>query len=117
MKSLKLTCAALGLSLVSLTPLLAETSLNVNVPYSFVAGKVKLPAGSYTIQEDTVNGVLTIRNSEGKTVAMLTGPGVQAAGSGAPSLTFVNVRGEMVLTAVQEADRPTRMLPRPGVVQ
>ena len=117
MKSLKLTCAALGLSLVSLTPLLAESALSVNVPYSFVAGKVRLPAGSYTVQEDSVNGILLIRNSEGKTVALLSGPGIQMAGSGSPNLTFVNVRGEMVLTSVQEAERPARMLPTRGAIQ
>jgi len=111
MKSLKLTCAAVGLSLVALTPLMAESSLSVNVPYSFIAGKMKLPAGAYTIQEDAVTGVVLIRNSEGKTVALLSGPGVQVAGTGTPSVTFANVRGEMVLTSVQEAERPARVLP------
>ena len=117
MKSLKVTCAVLGLSLVSVLPLMAESALRVNVPYSFVAGKVRLPAGAYTIQEDAVNGVLTISNSEGRAVALLSGPGVQMAGSAAPSLTFVNVRGEMVLTAVHEAERPSRVLSTRGVVQ
>ena len=116
MKSLQVTCAVLGLLLVSMLPLMAESTLRVNVPYSFVAGKVRLPAGAYTIQEDAVNGVLTISNSEGKTVALLSGPGIQT-GSAAPSLTFVNVRGEMVLTSVHEADRPSRTLTARGVVQ
>ncbi len=116
MKSLKLTCAALGLSLVSLTPLMAE-SISVKVPYSFVAGRTKLPAGAYTIQEDSVNGILMIRNSEGKAVAVLSGPGVQTGSTAAPSLTFVNVRGEMVLTSVQTAERPARALPTPSALQ
>ena len=117
MKSLKVMCAVLGLSLAVLTPLMAESSLSVNVPYPFVAGKVRLPAGAYTIQEDAVSGILTIRNSEGRTVAVLSGPGVEVAGNGRPSLTFVNVRGEMVLTSVQEAERPPRVLPARAVVQ
>lgn len=117
MKSLKLTCAVLGFSLLSLTPLMAESSLSVNVPYPFVAGKVRLPAGAYTIQEEVVNGVLTIRNSEGKAVVLLSAPGVKAAGNGAPSLTFVNVHGEMVLTAIQEEARPSRALPLHAALQ
>jgi hypothetical protein len=116
MKSLKLTCAVLGLALASLMPAMAESSLSVNVPYPFVAGKVRLPAGAYTIQEDMVNGIVTIRNNEGKTVALLSSPGVQTAGrAAAPSLTFVNVRGEMVLTSVHEAELPARALPTRGV--
>jgi hypothetical protein len=117
MKSLKVTCAVLGLSMVSMLPVMAESSLKVNVPYSFVAGKVRLPAGAYTIQEDAVNGVLTISNGEGKTVAVLSGPGARMAGSAAPSLTFANVHGEMVLTSVQEAARPARSLATSGMVQ
>ena len=117
MKSLQVTCAVLGLSLVSMLPLMAESTLRVNVPYSFVAGKVRLPAGAYTIQEDAVNGVLTISNSEGRAVALLSGPGIQMTGSTAPSLTFVNVRGEMVLTSVHEAERPARMLMPRGAIQ
>ncbi|HTP85330.1 MAG TPA: hypothetical protein VMJ34_00205 [Bryobacteraceae bacterium] len=110
MKSLKVTCAVLGLSLLSALPMLAESAIRVNVPYQFIAGKVRLPAGTYTIQEDAVNGVLTISNTEGRTVAMLSGPG-NTAGTAAPSLTFVNVKGEMVLTSVQQPDRPARTLP------
>jgi hypothetical protein len=117
MKSLKLTFAVLGLSLASLMPVMAESSLSVNVPYPFVAGKTKLSAGAYTIQEDTINGILTIRDSEGKAVALLSSPAGQTAGSVGPSLTFVNVRGEMVLMAVHEADRPARALLTRGVVQ
>jgi hypothetical protein len=117
MKSLKLTFAVLGLSLASLMPLMAESALSVNVPYPFVAGKVRLPAGAYTIQEDLVNGILTIRNSEGKAVALISSPAGHVAGSAGPSLTFVNVRGEMVLTSVHEAERPSRALPTPSVVQ
>jgi hypothetical protein len=89
----------------------------VNVPYPFVAGTVKLPAGAYTIQEETNNGVITIRNSAGRTVALLSGPGTERAESAAPSLSFVNVRGEMVLTSVHEVDRPSRVLPTRGVLQ
>lgn len=111
MKSLKLTCAVLGLSLASVMPMMAESSLSVNVPYPFVAGKVRLPAGVYTIQEDVMTGIVTIRNTEGNTVALLSSPGVRTASSGAPSLTFVNVRGEMVLAGLQEAEHPSRALP------
>jgi hypothetical protein len=117
MKSLKLTFAVLGLSLAALLPLQAESSLSVTVPYPFVAGNVRLPAGSYTIQESMTNGVITIRNNAGRTVALLSSPGFRTAGNAAPKLTFVNVRGEMVLTSVQEAERPPQDLPTRGVVQ
>jgi hypothetical protein len=117
MKSLKLTFAVLGLSLAALLPLQAESSLSVAVPYPFVAGNVRLPAGAYTIQESMRNGVIAIRNNQGKTVALLSAPGVQAAASGAPNLTFVNVRGEMVLMSVREAEHVSRVLPTGGIVK
>ena len=117
MKSLKLTCAVLGLALASLMPAMAESSLSVNVPYPFVAGKVRLPAGAYTIQEEVLTGIVTIRNSAGKAVVLLSGPGFGTAGSVSPGLTFVNVHGEMVLTSLQEEERPSRTLPAHGLVQ
>jgi hypothetical protein len=92
-------------------PLMAETPLSVNVPYPFVAGKLKLPAGAYTIQEDVMTGVITIRNNEGRTVVLLSGPGARTANNAVPSLTFVNVKGEMVLTAIQAEESPSRVLP------
>ncbi|MGD0616128.1 MAG: hypothetical protein ABSB67_00545 [Bryobacteraceae bacterium] len=117
MKSLKLTCAALGLSVLSMMPLMADSYLNVNVPYPFVAGKVRLPAGAYTIQEEALTGIVTIRNSAGKAVVLLSGPGFGTAGSVSPGLTFVNVHGEMVLTSLQEEERPSRTLPAHGLAQ
>jgi len=117
MKSLRLACVVLGLSLASLTPAMAETVLNVNVPYPFVAGKAKLPAGAYTIQEDVMTGLVTIRNSDGKTVVLLTGPGAQAVGAVTPTLTFVNVRGEMVLTTIQQEAGPSRTFPSHSMLQ
>jgi len=112
-----LTLAVLGLSLAALLPLQAESSLSVTVPYPFVAGNVRLPAGSYTIQESMTNGLITIRNNEGRVVALLSSPGVPTAGSAGPNLTFVNVRGEMVLMSVHEAARVSRVLPARGIVQ
>ena len=117
MKSLKLTCAALGLSVLSMMPLMADSYLSVNVPYPFVAGKVRLPAGAYTIQEETLTGIVSIRNSAGKTVVLLSGPGAGTVGAVSPGLTFVNVHGEMVLTSLQEEERPSRTLPAHGLVQ
>jgi hypothetical protein len=117
MKSLKLTCAALGLSVLSMMPLMADSYLNVNVPYPFVAGKVRLPAGAYTIQEELMTGIVSIRNSAGKTVVLLSSPGAGDVGSVAPSLTFVNVHGEMVLTTIQEEERRSRTLPAHTLMQ
>jgi len=113
MKLLKL-CVLSGLLAAALAPLKAE-SLSVNIPYSFVVGKVKMPAGAYIIQEEMLNGVITIRSADGKTVALLSSPGALTPDGAMPSLTFVNVGGEMVLTAIREASLPSRVLPRsPG---
>ena len=113
MKSFKL-CVLCGLVAVALAPLKAE-SLSVTIPYSFVVGKVKLPAGAYTIQEEVVNGVITIRNTNGKAVALLSSPGMLTPDGMMPNLTFVRVGGEMVLTTIREASLPSRVLPRsPG---
>jgi len=110
MKLLNL-CLLFGLSAAALAPLKAE-SLSVTVPYSFVVGKVKMPAGAYTIQEEMVNGVITIRSTDGKAVALLSTPGALTPDGAMPSLTFVNVGGEMVLTTVRQASLPSRLLPR-----
>jgi len=113
MKSLKLMCVLFGLSAAAMA--LKAESLSVNIPYGFVVGKVKMPAGAYTIQEEAVNGVITIRSMDGKAVAMLSTPGALTPDGAGPSLTFVNVGGEMVLTSIHPASLPTRLLPRvPG---
>jgi len=117
MKSIKSVCVVLGLSLVSLVPAMAGVPISVNVPYPFVAGKVKLPAGSYTIQEDAMNGVVTIRSSDGRSVVLMSGPGVRTSDNVPPSLTFVNVRGQMVLSSIQPEADASRVLPVRGLMQ
>lgn len=57
---------ALAASLSAETP-----SVQVNVPFSFVAGGYTLPAGSYTIEESNMHGVLLLRGSEPNSTAMV----------------------------------------------
>jgi hypothetical protein len=71
MKLLKITLLFGGLLALAMS-LSAETALiNVNVPFTFVAGGKTLPAGQYTIGEGTGGGFLLIRGSQPNSTALV----------------------------------------------
>lgn len=83
------------------TSLSAESALmDVVVPFSFVAGGTVMPAGTYTIEQPAIHGVLLLRGSQPNSTALVL------AVDGGPSrathagVTFSRTGSEVVLSTV-----------------
>lgn len=81
-----------------------HTTLKADVPFDFsVRGKV-LPAGEYTITEETGSPAIAVRNSSTEeAVIVLTGWHVNTSGNGDSKLLFNKAGGRYYLAAVTTA--------------
>jgi hypothetical protein len=104
---------SLGLSMlaVSLSAQSAEF-VRVHVPFSFVAGGTTLPAGDYVIQESGSGaGLLLVQGRSAKgAAALMTTASYSGNVQREPGLTFVRSGGKAVLTRVQMAGEPSRLV-------
>ena len=102
----------LTLTAAAVAPAQSANSLVVNVPFAFIVGGTKLAAGAYSIQEASENGLLLIQSrNPGLSVAVLTRSGGSYQGNDDSGLVFErNADGEAVLSKVQMAGEPERIL-------
>jgi hypothetical protein len=82
-----------------------NSPITVNVPFDFVVGKKTLPAGEYTVRENSSTGpnaTLLIQNTRSK-VAVITGtkPLQPQTGKSKPRLEFTQHQGRYFLSSVQ----------------
>ena len=83
---------------------LAQDTLEVKVPFSFLVNGHTLPAGNYTITRDNMaSSVFLIRGDKvGTFVATVPSGGHDPAGN-RPSVTFVRHENEYKLSAIWES--------------
>ena len=100
MKLFKTTLLFGGL-LALATSLSAGTDLiNVNVPFEFVAGTTIMPAGSYTIEEPTIHGVLMLRGNQPNSTAIMLAVNGGPSNATQAGVTFSRHGSAVVLTTV-----------------
>jgi len=113
MKLFKTTLLFGGL-LALATSLSAESALlNVNVPFAFVAGGSVMPAGTYTIEEPTMHGVLLLRGTQPNSTAMVLAVNGGPSNSTHAGVTFSRHGSEVVLSTVVVPGGPTYSLIAP----
>lgn len=101
MKLLKTTLLFGGLVALA-TSASAETSLvNVNVPFSFVAGGKVMPAGHYTIGEPSNGGILLIRGNQPDSTALVLAVNAGPSANKNPGVTFNRRGGAVVMSTVE----------------
>jgi len=66
---------------------LSET-LKANIPFDFVAGGKKLPAGEYTVRTGIIQSTLEVRNLKTKQAAVAISQGLEVRSGGKPQLVF-----------------------------
>ena len=87
-------------------------SLRVRVPFDFVVEGHELPAGDYSIEPDSQNGLLIIQGyGSGRVASVFTTPSGSWNGNSSPSLLFSESGGSRVLSRVQFAGGPARLVP------
>jgi hypothetical protein len=100
MKLFKTTFLFGGL-LALATSLSAESSvINFNVPFSFVAGNTVMPAGTYTIEEPTIHGVLLLRGTQPNSTAMVLAVNGGPSTSSEAGVTFSRRGSAVVLSTI-----------------
>jgi len=101
------------LAIASVAPVAAQSGdLQINVPFTFVAGGQKLPAGTYTVQIVDEAGLVMIHSRSGQSATMMTmSSGNYASIDDHAGLFFErNAQGEPVLTKLQFIGQPARLV-------
>lgn len=105
-----LTAGVLGV--LALAPIRAQSNgfLRVQIPFSFIAAGKELPAGDYTIQQNSESGIIIIHGvSEGRTVSLPT-MFVWSNRSEEPGAKFTTVAGQKYLDRIEMPDGTVRAL-------
>lgn len=112
MKLFSLKTIAIG-SILSLAgaalPAFAVENLHVRVPFSFMVGGTKMPAGEYTISQSE-NGMMTL-SSQKASAMVLTVPSDYSKNN-ATGLSFTSADQNPVLTTVQVGGAISREIPQ-----
>ena len=87
-----------------------DARLVVSVPFDFVAGSTRLPAGQYTVREASENGIVFITNAAGSAVALITAPGNLRSVRSTTGLSFDRVAGAPHLSQITFEDQPSRLV-------
>ena len=99
-------------SVITLTgavlPAAAAERLHVSVPFSFMAGGAKLPAGEYNITQSE-NGMVVMAGS--KASAMFLTVPAEYSKDGTTSLSFTSSETAPVLTGIQISGSVSREIP------
>jgi hypothetical protein len=100
MKLFKTTLLFGGL-LALATSLSAESALtNVNVPFAFMAGGTLMPAGTYSIEEPAIHGVLLLRGNQPNSTALVLAVNGGPSNATHAGVTFSRHGTEVVLSTV-----------------
>ena len=80
----------------------AGTGITVHVPFDFVAGASKLPAGDYYVAQEGPQGVVFITNLQTRTsFAMMPESSLLTGASAQPGVSFVKVGGNYIMKVVR----------------
>jgi hypothetical protein len=106
--------AVLGLLIASALSAFSESDyvLRVHVPFAFVAGRANLPAGDYIVEQDGLNGVVTLQNRTARSsAAVISLNGDYSLRGKEPQLIFQRINGQTVLTQIKLTNAVSRLVP------
>jgi hypothetical protein len=83
-----------------------QSEIAVNMPFEFVAGKTKLPAGAYVVERNSTQlfDVLMITSRDTGTSVFLNPIEMEDASTYKPKVSFRNVGEQHFLSRIQTAD-------------
>jgi hypothetical protein len=109
--------ALFGALIASTVPdaLAASPLIKAEVPFAFMVGNRKMPAGSYTVASSTSTSSVYYIEGVGQAVAVLSSPLDAAMKDGAkPALVFETKGSERYLVGVRMDGQPTRSIASPN---
>jgi hypothetical protein len=86
----------------------ADEKTMAKVPFDFVAGGVRLPAGSYTIAETENPGVLLVQDEHRRHAVFVLTIAATGDGTTPPELVFQHTGGDYFLARIVEAGAQER---------
>lgn len=93
------------------SPARADERLSANVPFDFIVGHLRFPAGNYVITETSTSGVLAIESANSKHhVFVLTNPDSGKAPA-QPELVFKRFEGQNFLSRITDGYAIEREIP------
>jgi hypothetical protein len=108
----KLVLAPAVLAAVAMASTVANAS-TVNVPFSFAAAGHVWPAGTYTVQKDLIQDIVTLKsNDSGLSFSSLLGPGEPSPYDTNVTLEFDQFGTSHALRTIQYGPQITRRLDR-----
>src|SRR3954464_3081117 len=87
---------AMGLAVIGLaipSSARADGRLTANVPFDFIVGHMRLPAGTYSISETSTTGVLAIRSADNRRQVLVLTNGDSGKAPAQPELVFKRSEG------------------------
>jgi hypothetical protein len=117
--TLKATCVALATAAIAVagasTARAEELVMNkLNVPFSFLVGDVRMPAGQYAVRETISAGVLEIVSADGEHVALTTTLPYRPAKASRNQLVFQKFGHDYFLSRIEPSggnDREVLLTP------
>lgn len=108
-KQLANLCLSAAMACAAAVPGLAQSSLTVKVPFDFTVGSTPLPAGDYSLREDSTGVVFITSQELRKTIGVLTSADMPNQ-SGESALKFDKVAGHYSLSEVVLWSEPGRRI-------
>ena len=100
MKIIKTTLLFGGLLALAMSLNAESAMLKVNVPFTFVVGGTVMPAGTYTIEEPAIQGVLLLRGNQPNSTAMVLAVNGGPSNATQAGVTFTHRGSDVVLSTV-----------------
>jgi hypothetical protein len=110
-KMCAIVLAAASMAIGAASVARADERIVAKVPFAFIVGNVRLPAGSYVVKEDmsTGAGVLAIQSADGRrSVYTLTIPYAPNRGPADPELVFEKFNDQYFLFRIIPTDGSDR---------
>ncbi len=88
-----------------------EAKAVISIPFEFVAGGKRLPAGEYRFTEDSNTGVISLQGrTPGSATMLITSPGGSMSSDGSATASFSRMGGENHLTGFLVEGQPVRVI-------
>ncbi len=100
MKIIKTTLLFGGLLALAMSLNAASAMIKVNIPFAFMVGGTVMPAGSYTIEEPAMQGILLLRGNQPNSTAMVLTVNAGPSTSPQAGVTFTHRGADVVLSTV-----------------
>lgn len=93
------------------SPARADERLTAKVPFDFIVGKSRFPAGNYVVTQTSTTGILSIATADSRHSIFVLTNGDSPKYSGRPELVFKRFEGQNFLSQISDGIDMNREIP------